>query len=235
MFLDFIGGTLLTAAIVVNVVAFMGALNIGRAAKLAITAVAGLWIGLQTALAAAGAFTSAFAATFPLIGVMVATPVVVVAIAAALSPSVRSVLLELPISLLVGLNAGRVFGAFFLFLAADGRLGGPFPQSAGWGDVITGAAAVPLAFYAMRPAARSAVFGWNVFGAADLIAAIVLGTLSFNGSFVQFIHAGAGSDAVALLPWSLIPTVLVPFYLITHGIVFAQLKSGIASPAAASG
>jgi len=30
---------------------------------------------------------------------------------------------------------------------------------------------------------------------------------------------------VQLLPWSLIPTVLVPFYLITHGIVFAQLRA----------
>jgi hypothetical protein len=25
------------------------------------------------------------------------------------------------------------------------------------------------------------------------------------------------------LPWSNIPTLLVPFYLITHGVIFAQL------------
>jgi hypothetical protein len=30
---------------------------------------------------------------------------------------------------------------------------------------------------------------------------------------------------VQLLPWALIPTVLVPFYLISHGIVFAQLRA----------
>jgi len=29
------------------------------------------------------------------------------------------------------------------------------------------------------------------------------------------------------LPWSLIPTVLVPFFLIVHGIVFAQLRAGV--------
>jgi len=28
---------------------------------------------------------------------------------------------------------------------------------------------------------------------------------------------------VQVLPWSLIPTVLVPMYLIVHGIIFAKL------------
>lgn len=224
MFLDFAGGTLLVAAIVFNAVAFLGALDIGRTARLVLAAIAGLWAGTQIALGLAGAFTSAFATTFPLLGVMVAAPVIAAAVAAALSSRAREALLGVPTPLLVGLNAARIFGAFFLLLAADGRLGGPFPQSAGWGDVITGAVAVPLAFYAMRQSARPAVFWWNVFGAADLVAAVVLGTLSFNGSFVQVIQAGAGSNAVAEIPWVLVPTVLVPFYLITHGIVFAQLR-----------
>lgn len=224
MFLDFAGGTLLVAAIVFNAVAFLGALDIGRMARLGLAAAAGLWVGLQISLALAGAFTSAFATTSPLVGVMVAAPVIAAAVAALLSSTAREAMLGVPTPLLVGLNAARIFGAFFLLLAADGRLGGPFPQSAGWGDVITGALAVPLAFYATRQSARPAVFWWNVFGATDLIVAIVLGTLSFNGSFAQVIHAGAGSDAVAGMPWSLIPTVLVPFYLVTHGIVFAQLR-----------
>ena len=47
--------------------------------------------------------------------------------------------------------------------------------------------------------------------------------MSANGSPLQLIHAGAGSAAVQMLPWSLIPTVLVPFYLITHGIILSQL------------
>ena len=66
---------------------------------------------------------------------------------------------------------------------------------------------------------------WNVFGTLDLIAAVTLGVISANGSPLQLIHAGAGSAAVQLLPWALIPTVLVPFYLISHGIVFAQLRA----------
>ena len=40
--------------------------------------------------------------------------------------------------------------------------------------------------------------------------------------------------AVQLLPWSLIPTVLVPFYLITHGIIFSQLLARRPNARAAS-
>jgi hypothetical protein len=64
---------------------------------------------------------------------------------------------------------------------------------------------------------------WNAFGALDLFAAIALGVISTNGAPLQLIHASAGSAAVQVLPWALIPTVLVPFYLITHGIVLSQL------------
>lgn len=224
MALDFIGGALLVAVIVFNIHLLVSALPVGAATRLALVGMAGLWLGLQVALGASGAFTSQIASTVPLIGLMVVAPIVAVTIAAGVSRGVRAALMELPLPLLIGLNAGRVFGAFFLLLAAEGRLGGPFPQSAGWGDVITGALAVPLAYYVLRPGARSAVSFWNVFGAADLVIAVTLGTLSFNGFVLQAIDVGAGSDAVQRLPWSLIPTVLVPFYLVTHGVIFAQLR-----------
>jgi len=42
---------------------------------------------------------------------------------------------------------------------------------------------------------------------------------------LHLIHAGVGSAALVTLPWSLIPLFLVPFYLIGHGIVFAQARS----------
>ena len=35
--------------------------------------------------------------------------------------------------------------------------------------------------------------------------------------------AGVGSEGVQMLPWSLLPSVLVPMYLIVHGVIFAQL------------
>ena len=143
----------------------------------------------------------------------------------------RAALLHVPLSTLVGLNIARSLGTFFVFLAWSGRLGGPFPQSAGWGDVITGLLAAAVMGLALRHnAARDrAIWLWNAFGTLDLPAAITLGVTSVNGSPLQLVHAGAGSAAVLTLPWSLIPSVLVPFYLITHGIIFAQLRARGAS------
>jgi hypothetical protein len=121
-------------------------------------------------------------------------------------------------------------------LAWADRLGGPFPQSAGWGDVITGVLAVAVVRLAAQGSASDdrAIWIWNAFGALDLFAAITLGVMSANGSPLQLIHAGAGSAAVQMLPWSLIPTVLVPFYLITHGIILSQLLTRKTNARAAS-
>jgi len=225
MTLDFIGYTVLIAAVVINIAAFTNALDVSTPARYAVTAVAGIWAGLQVAFYNAGAFQAPFTLDAPLVGAMVATPLIVVGIAAAVSERVRSTLLAVPMPLLIGLNVMRVLGGFFLLLAASGRLGGPFPYSAGWGDIITGALAVPVALAAARGSASpSSIWWWNLFGMLDLIAAITLGTLSSNGFAYQVIVAGEGSAAVQHMPWLLIPTVLVPFYLITHGIVFAQLR-----------
>jgi hypothetical protein len=120
----------------------------------------------------------------------------------------------------------RALGFEFLRLAADGRLAGPFPYSAGWGDIITGVAALPLAWAVSRgTASRALVAAWNTFGLLDLVTAVTLGVISANGSPAQLIHAGVGSQAITHLPWSLIPTVLVPFFIVTHAIVYAQLRA----------
>jgi hypothetical protein len=234
MALDFIGGVILIAAVVVNISVFAGALGISQPARIGLLAVAGLWTGMQLSLYAAGAYQAPLVQTFPLIGPMVVLPPIVTGAAAILSQRVRATLLAVPTQLLIGLNSMRVFGAFFLFLAAVGRLSGPFPYFAGWGDVITGLVAIPLAMRAARGSASPAtIFRWNVFGALDLITAVTLGTLSSEGFVLQVFTGGAGSTAVQHMPWLLIPTVLVPFYLITHGIVFAQLRQRTTSVAEA--
>ena len=164
---------------------------------------------------------------FPLIGAFVLFPILAVSAVAMLFPAVRTSLLAVPTSTLVGLNIARALGFFFILLACMGRQIGsqPFPQSAGWGDVITGVLAVVIMRFASQGTAGGdrAVWIWNAFGTLDLLAAVTLGVTSADGSPLQLIHAGTGLAAVQLLPWSLIPTVLVPFYLITHGIIFSQL------------
>jgi hypothetical protein len=126
--------------------------------------------------------------------------------------------------MLIGLNVWRVLGGLFVLLAVDGRLGGPFPQFAGWGDVITGVLALPVAWLAARApsSTRNLALACNAFGALDLVVAVSLGVVSANGSPLQLIHAGAGSAAMQALPWSVVPTVLVPAYLVLHAVIYAH-------------
>ena len=221
--LDFIGTIVLAAAIIVSINALTGAMPISPSQRLALSVGAGLWTGLAAALAGASLFLGKNPVGPPMIGTVIAFPLVATAVAAWISSSVRTSLLGMPMPFLIGLNVWRVAGGFFLLLAAEGRLGGPFPYSAGWGDIITGVLALPVAWLALRGQGKTLVWTWNAFGMLDLIAALAFGIISANGSPLQIIHAGEGSEAVQMLPWSLIPTVLVPMFLIVHATVFAQL------------
>jgi hypothetical protein len=93
MLLSFVGGMLLTTAMLLNVNALLGALEMSRTARLIAAAAIGLWIGLQVSLATAGAFGSQLALAFPLVGFMVALPVLAVGVGAWANPQLRSRLL----------------------------------------------------------------------------------------------------------------------------------------------
>ncbi len=225
--LDFIGAIVGMMAVTVNLVALTTALPGSLARRLSVAAIAGGWVGLASGLGAAGKLVFSPDHPVPLVGVLFATPLLIVAVLALRSPGIRATLLAIPMPLLIGLNALRVLGVLFLLLAAAGRLSGPFPFSAGLGDIITGALAIPLALRVAR-SGRLPVRGvvlWNIFGTLDLFAAVALGITSAAGSPLQLIHAGVGSEAMQYLPYCLVPTVLVPFYLITHAIIAAQLRT----------
>ena len=112
-------------------------------------------------------------------------------------------------------------------LMAQGRLTAPFATSAGWGDIITGLAAIPLAVMAVsgRAPSKGVLIAWNAFGALDLFAAIVLGALSTPGTPFQVFTAEPGVAAMGTLPWVVVPTFLVPLYLLTHLTIAAQLRA----------
>jgi len=225
--LDLIGAVVGMSAVAINLVAFTHALGGTLVRRLGLAAIGGAWVGLASGLGAAGQL--AFAPNpLPLIGVLFAVPLLAVGILALGSRSARAALLGIPTPLLIGLNSLRVFGVLFLLLAATGRLSGPFPYFAGLGDIVTGAVALPLA---RMPSA--AVRNWNIFGMLDLLVAVGLGITSAAGSPLQLIHAGVGSEAMQYLPYCLVPTVLVPFYLITHAIVAAKLAAVREAPALA--
>ncbi len=226
--LDLIGTTVLTATIAVTLNAAITMMPMSPLQKLTTVTIAGLWIGLAVALATTGIY-AVTATPVPAVGVMVALPLIVIGVATLLSARVRETLLALPVPLLLGLNALRILpGAFILLLASQGKLSGPFPQSAGWGDIIVGVIAIPLLLAAARNFAgsRRALLAWNILGTLDLLEAVALGVLSAPGSPLQIFGGAVGSTAMWSLPWSSIPTLLVPFYFITHGIIFARLLQG---------
>jgi hypothetical protein len=231
--LDLIGAIVGMSAVAINLVALTQALPGTSASRLGLGAIAGAWVGLASGLGAAGKLTFSPDHPLPLIAVLFALPLIAVATLALSSPKARAALLGIPMPLLIGVNSLRVLGVLFLMLAAGGRLSGPFPYFAGLGDIITGALALPLAVSIARSGRlpSAAVRSWNIFGALDLLVAIGLGLTSAAGSPVQLIHAGVGSAAMQYLPYCLVPTVLVPFYLITHAIVAAQLAAPRAAPA----
>jgi hypothetical protein len=233
--LDLIGAIVGMSAVGINLVAFTHALPVTLGRRLSLAAIGGAWVGIASGLGAAGKFAFSPDSPVPLIGVLFALPLLGVGVLALSSQRSRTALLAVPMPLLIGLNSLRLLGVLFLLLAASGRLSGPFPFSAGLGDIITGALAIPLALSVARSGQppRSAVRLWNIFGTLDLVVAVGLGITSAQGSPLQLIHAGVGSEAMQYLPYCLVPTVLVPFYLITHGIVAAQIAATRAAPALA--
>jgi hypothetical protein len=230
--LDFLGTIATVMLMLLVVTALVTYLEIGRGTKLTLAGVAGLWIGLAAAAAASGWLS--IGKPFPVIGIFVATPLVAAAIAT-FWPAARATLLGLPTRLMIGLNIGRVLAVLFLLLAAQGRLAGPFPVFAGWGDIITGVLAIPLLFAAVDTSHGGAISGWNLFGAADLVLAIFLGVTSAEGSPLQLFYSSPGSAAMQHLPWSFVPTVLVPLYLVMHATIWAQLRARRASAGGAIG
>jgi len=60
-------------------------------------------------------------------------------------------------------------------------------------------------------------------GTADLVLAIAFGITSAEGSPLQ-LFPGPGSEAMQHAPWSFVPTVLVPIWLILHAIIAVQLR-----------
>jgi hypothetical protein len=225
--LDIIDWVVDSMAIMICFAAFSAALPLSGWVRVALAGAVGAWVGLATYASAEGALAYAPEQPIPLVAVFFALPLAATATLCISYQRLRNALLAIPTSLLIGLNSMRVLGVLFLGLAAVGRLSGPFPYSAGLGDIITGviAARLALALARGRSGLDASIRAWNIFGALDLFAAVGFGLTSAEGSPLRIFHVGAGSAAMQHLPFSLVPTVLVPFYLITHGIVAAQLAA----------
>jgi hypothetical protein len=219
--LDFIGLIITTALMVLVVNTLTNFMDVARIAKITLAAVVGVWIGLAAAAAGAGWLT--ISRPVPVVGLFVAAPLFAAALATAW-PQARKAMLSIPMPVMVALNIVRVFAVLFVLLAAEGRLTGPFLYSAALGDIITGVVAVRV-LSLLNGGTRypTAIAAWNLCGATDLALAIAFGITSADGSPLQLFSA-PGSAAMQHAPWSFVPTVLVPVWLVLHAIIAVQLR-----------
>ena len=219
-------GTMCAADVTV-LVSFMA---VPLKSKIAAAATAMGWGAAIVAIAAMGGFRPGLLGPIPTPVRAFSVLVVGSLIAWLVWPTFRNALLSVPLVALVGINGFRIGGVFFLLLLAAGRLSSPFAPSAGWGDIITGAAAVPSAMMvALRRSVSSRLLAaWNTFGALDLVVAITLAFLSAPGTFYRIFTEGPGTVVMTTLPWVLAATFLVPLYLLTHFTIAARLRLSIA-------
>jgi len=234
--LDALGTMLVGLSMAVILTAVLTTMPLRLSARLVVAGAAGTWVGVAAAVAGSGSLAQPGTVLALFAAPLIATGLILLAV-----PAARRAVGGIPLRVLEGLNIVRLGGVLFILLAFAGRLSGPFPYVAGLGDVVTGALAVQLLWSAAnkRSVRDRWVFAWNTFGMLDLMVAVALGFISRDGSPLQLIHGGAGSAAIMTLPWALVPTVLVPFFLIAHSIIFVRLRArrarNIGRPSAAIG
>ena len=121
-----------------------------------------------------------------------------------LSRSFREIIVAIPQHWLIAIQTGRILGAVFLVRYYQGELPGVFAIPAGVGDVLTGIFAPLVAYwwYAGKPYARTAAIAWNLFGMADFVNAVAIGTLT-----------GGGAGGIVF------PIVLIPVYAVPRGFL----------------
>jgi len=130
-----------------------------------------------------------------------------------------------PMSWLVGVQVYRSLGFMFLVLWWGGFLPWQFALPAGVGDVATGLLALVVAAMIARglSGADSATFWWCVFGIADLVVAVGMGTLTSPG-LTLFIATDAPNLLVTAYPLVMIPTFAVPLSIILHVMCLWKLR-----------
>jgi hypothetical protein len=186
-----------------------------------------VWFCVILVLAAKGAFVSGPGAPPIAVAVAFLTPLLLFLLGLGI-PSWRRLVLSISPVFLIALNGWRFIGLGFLMAYQEGLLPGGFAWPAGLGDIAMAATAP---WVAARVAADDRFrFGsgfliWNLFGIADFIDAVFLGTL-YNWPGFASLSAGL----MQRLPFALIPCFFVPLVAIAHFILLAQRREPQTEP-----
>ena len=138
--------------------------------------------------------------------------------AAARQVSARSILVFHAIRLPIG--------AYFLVLENNGLLPAAFAIPAGWGDIVVGLTAIPVALWCCPVTThgrRTVLLLWNVAGLLDILGVLGNGVRLFMG-------APEFAAPFTVLPLSLLPTFIVPLVIVTHVLLFIPSTGSALAP-----
>ena len=176
-----------------------------------------IWLGGTIVLAASGAL-----ATYGLLmPALIVIPVAGFMLGYRWHPAFRETVLSLDTGILVILHSWRMRGLSFLLLYAHDVLPALFAWLAGAGDALAAIGATLIGIRLLRgnTVSRQTLLTWNSFGLLDFAIAVTAGTLLRSA----WLGGEPTTDVMALLPLSLIPTLVVPFYIITHLVILLQI------------
>ena len=196
-------------------------LNIGRSSvRSVVIAALALWFGLVFFLGAQGAFvTNPGSPPLPIF-LGLAIPLSLFLAAYFGSSPFRDFILGADLRFVAAMQAWRWAGGQFFWLYAWSVLPGLFAFPAGFGDMAIGFSApwivLGLARNPLFAASRRFVI-WNILGIVDFVVAVSMGILCSG-----FIHGITGlignitTAPMARLPLVLIPTYMVPLFIMLH-------------------
>ena len=182
-----------------------------------------LWLLAVVALSASGLLANDSGLSRLLMPALILLPVAAFLVTWRNNSRFREFVLGIETGLLVILHSWRMVGMGFIFLYAHDVLPGLFAWLAGVGDMLaaTGAVLLGSALLRGKTVSRRALLRWNTFGLLDFVIAVVIGTALRS----TWLGGTVNTDAMALLPLSLVPTVIVPLYVITHLVIYLQLHA----------
>ncbi len=163
--------------------------------------------------------------TMPTIQFGILIPLIIGLVLLMRSARIARLIDALPLSWLVGVQVYRILGIMFVVLWWGGFLPWQFALPAGIGDIATGLLAFVVAVMLLRKAAgaRKATYAWCLFGIADLILAVTMGSLTTPGR-VHLLALDAPNMLISAYPLVMIPTFAVPLSLILHGLCLWKLR-----------
>lgn len=184
-----------------------------------------IWLGIAAILGTFGVFAADPAQPPIYLLLAVGGPVASFVCFYCLSSQFRKQALKIDLRLLTALQGWRVIGAQFIVLYVYGLLPGNFAWPAGLGDLFVGAAApfVVWSIVVSSPHWRRNVIALNIIGLLDFAGAIFFGVLGASTPY-GLLAGEATTDIMNVMPLSLIPTFLVPFFIVLHILSLLQLR-----------